>query len=87
MPCELFQNKIKTGEANDEYVKPESEDESKINYESDIKSEYESKNNYETVVAVEKKIDKIEKTLMTEQENAFLEQLSIVLGTYKHPED
>ena len=73
MPCELFQNEIRTGEANDEYVKPESEDE--------------SKNNYETVVAVDKKVDKIEKTHMTEQEKAFLEQLSIVLGTYKHPED
>ena len=79
--------KIKTGQANDEYVKPESEDESKNNFESEIKSEDESKNNYETVAAVDKKVDKIEKTHMTEQEKAFLEQLSIALGTYEHPED
>ena len=56
--------------------------------ESDMKSENETKHNLETVVAVAEKIDKNQKkSYMTEQEKVFLEQLSIVLGTYKPPED
>ena len=53
-----------------------------------MKSENETKHNLETVVAVDEKRDKNQKkTYMTNQEKTFLEQLPIVLGTYKPPED